>query len=462
MRDGPRSPLVRLVRELEPFIRLTRPMIYAIEGSYAAIWRAGLLHDYEPLIRLPAGVEGGLVYATETILAAKQGQHSAAVVYLMDPRDPSSRYPAATALKRACVNEQTPFHSALAGALRWFRLEWAVRVLDHVEGAPDVINGHLLLSPKDALIVHPAAAAMDSGIALAAHDRHKVALMKFAAHHRDFVTNGFEQRYATEITGRLLNGEPIDETVMRDFGRYDMTEQERKRHLQDARRWQREQRERSGHGDDDWFGLVAHGRQGGLVQLARRIIDGDLTTCVFFQDAATPREHDTEVQILDRATQLHKVDCLMLYDEKSARRWANAKGRIRARGARVSATTLVEAYREVFDVDLVLAFDEIPDGHPRRFVNARSTVSWSTVTRCAATYFLEAVVSAIHRRRDRLQPVRVGLSWGGAVCDVIGALGAPGTNGGALASPRIRRAWVAVGRFTRPADQDKRVAPHAH
>lgn len=432
MRTGPRSPLARLIRELEPYIRLVRPMIYAIDGSYGAIWRAGLLHDYESLVRLPSGVEGGLVYATETILAAKKGRHPASVVYLMDPRDPSSRYPAAHALKRACINEQSPFLSSLPGALRWFRLEWAVRLSDQAERASPALNERLLLSPGEAAVVNPGAAQVESGIALAAHDRHKTTLLRFAAQHREFLTTSFAERFATEISGRLLNGAPIDEAVMRDFGRYDMSDKERERHLVDARAWQKEQRQRSDHDDGDWFRLVTHGRQGGLIQLARRIIDGGLTTCVFFQDSTTPREHEAEVDVLDRATQLPNVDCLTLYDEKSARRWANGHARIRERGARVSDTTLVEAYKRVFGVDLVLAYNGVSYGHPRGAATVRDAGSWTTVTRCAATYVLEAIVAAIQRRHDRLVPVRVGLSWGGAVHDVIAALGAPGERGGAL------------------------------
>src|SRR5205807_1518228 len=96
MRHGPTSGLVKLVREFEPYWRATETMIYSLEGSFKEIWRAGLLHDYEDFAALPAGFYGGLVHATEIVVAAAEAKPGFAshVVYLIDPHDNSSLYPA--------------------------------------------------------------------------------------------------------------------------------------------------------------------------------------------------------------------------------------------------------------------------------------------------------------------------------------------------------------------------------
>lgn len=46
-----------------------------------------------------------------------------AVIYIMDPVDPSSTFPEAVALKRQFVIHGKPFLSTLAGAREWLELE---------------------------------------------------------------------------------------------------------------------------------------------------------------------------------------------------------------------------------------------------------------------------------------------------------------------------------------------------
>lgn len=60
LRVGPDSLLIRFIRELEPYLRhVLKPDIYALEGTYRALLRYGLLHDYPQLYPLPSGRRGG-------------------------------------------------------------------------------------------------------------------------------------------------------------------------------------------------------------------------------------------------------------------------------------------------------------------------------------------------------------------------------------------------------------------
>jgi methylglyoxal synthase len=78
-----------------------------------------------------------------------------AVIYLIDPVDPSSVFPEAVALKRQCVIHRKPFLATLAGAREWLELEATVN------GAPTdpALNASFVLN--------------NEGIALIAHDAMK-------------------------------------------------------------------------------------------------------------------------------------------------------------------------------------------------------------------------------------------------------------------------------------------------
>src|SRR5262245_54787617 len=98
LRDGPDSLLIRLVRQLEPYWRdVLQPEIYALEGTYRALLRYGVLQDYPGLHALPPGRQGGIVALTDRVVARTNPDGGAPaiqrVIYLMDPHDPTSMLP---------------------------------------------------------------------------------------------------------------------------------------------------------------------------------------------------------------------------------------------------------------------------------------------------------------------------------------------------------------------------------
>jgi methylglyoxal synthase len=417
LRRGPGSQLAKLVREFGPYWRATEAMVYAPEGSYKAIWRAGLLHDYKNFRPLPAGFAGGLVHATEIVIAAAEAnpRSTAHVVFLIDPHEDSSLYPATSSLKRECLLTNTAFLTNHEGAARWFRLEWARRV---AEGREPNAKDLLLERPADGFSESSGLSHGTRILALAAHDRHKRALMDFADNFAGLFERHYGRPWATRVSGHLLNGGSIfDEEYAEDI-LYDVKGQRREdlKALieQKTFAWEMEERE-SGPGSVDWAQQLTRGRQGGVIQLARKVLNEECDTILFFQDAETPREHDMEIQVLDRSAEMAGNQCLILYDEQSAARWAeNVCVCLDGEGA-PGATTLVDAYRRVFGVELVLA-------EPGPDEEGGDKATWKRITRTAATQVVGALSAARSRRAEKGEPVRLGLPWGGAILDVLGAV----------------------------------------
>lgn len=436
-REGPTSGLAKLVREFEPYWRESEAMIYSLEGSYKEIWTAGLLHDYEHFVPLPAGFEGGLVNATEVVVAADERGTACHVVYLVDPHDNSSLYPATASIKRECLLTGTPFLSTHRGAARWFGLEWARRAAEE-DGLGT--NGLLLTRPADGFPGEAAGLRGGSAVALAAHDRHKRSMMDFVDAHVDLFERDFPQRWSTRVTGHILNGGSIwdyEKDVLYDVKGEKRTELMNR--IEDKSvEWEAEERD-SGPGSSGWVRQLTRGRQGGVIQLARKILNEECDTVVFFQDAEAASEQDMEIQVLDRAAQLASRGALLLYDKRSATRWAENVATCRDHGGTFDETTLIEAYRDAFGVELVLAHPSPMQGEGRNRRGAEATRAvWRQITRTAAIH-LVGTLSARAKQRGEGEPVRFGLHWGGAVRDILGELGGsgdPNALAGALALHR--------------------------
>jgi methylglyoxal synthase len=439
MRNGPISGLVKLVREFEPYWRATETMIYALEGSYREIWRAGLLHDYRHFGHLMAGSEGGLVEATEVVIAAaaKEPRQRTHVVYLIDPHDSSSLYPASASLKRECLLTHTPFLTSDRGAARWFRLEWTRRAIEDGDGPADDL---LVTPPKSGYPTESPLHERSDVLALAAHDRHKVAMMTFAERHEDLIARCFPNRWATQATGHLLNGGTLSEGEYQDHILSDEGDERRKELRRSidtkASEWTAEERKK-GPGSANWIPQLTFGRQGGVIQLAGKVIRDECDTILFFEDAETAREHDTEIQVLDRAAQLAGSNCLLLHDASSADRWAeNLEISLGGRGTSPS-TTLIEAYRKIFDVELVLVRSATDGKRNRNVRRENESRIWERITAAAALHIVGALRAAAEGRSERDPPVRFGFHWGGAIRDILGEVepgdGGHGTDRRALA-----------------------------
>src|ERR1700730_7990064 len=119
-RTGPDSRLIRFVREFEPALaKHAACEIWTTPRVAHVISSAGLLRNgHLNAVRL--GHDGGLVEIAAMVVAHDLD----VVIYFMDPRDPTSIYPEAMAVKRECVAHEVFFLSTYMSAVEWASLTW--------------------------------------------------------------------------------------------------------------------------------------------------------------------------------------------------------------------------------------------------------------------------------------------------------------------------------------------------
>jgi methylglyoxal synthase len=192
------------------------------------------------------------------------------VIYLIDPVDPSSLYPEALALKRQCVVHGKPFVSTVAGAAEWVAVELAQAGL--------ASDREQRLSAIDAQTV-----------ALIAHDALKDRMVEFAAAHFDLLSR-FKARVGTGTTGGRLN---------------DMAW---------SRGWPR---------DQPWVQRYLSGPLGGDAQIAELVLDRRCQMAIFFEDPHVARQHEADIQLLERAVCSTTRDTTCFNSPAMAERWAS-------------------------------------------------------------------------------------------------------------------------------------------
>lgn len=219
--------------------------------------------------RLPPRREGGLIRLVAGVVDESGDEALDAIVYLLDPEDPTSQFPEALALKRECVIHRKPFLSTLRHAVEWVETERCALGLRPDGG----VTGLRTLEAQT--------------IALVAHDAHKAALVAFAETHFALLDR-FARRIATGTTGGLLN-----ELA--------------------ARR-----------GRPDWVHRYRSGPQGGDAQIARDILAGRCDRVIFFEDPHVAREHEADIQLLERSARMRPGGVPCLNEAHTAERWAAA------------------------------------------------------------------------------------------------------------------------------------------
>lgn len=269
LRRGERSPLARLFARHEDFLRrVAQAALFAVGGTCDALATEGLFDSYAGLYRLPRGVEGGLMSMVAQVVSDDPAEALDAVVYLVDPNDPTSVFPEALALKRQCVVHGRPFLSTFAGADEWLEL---ARLDFGLAPRPEVLAPY---------------APARTTLALIAHDRRKADLERFAAERYEFLS-GFAERVSTGTTGGLLNAMAARRTG--DPGR--------------------------------WTEPMLSGPLGGDAQIARRVLRRG--GCVlFFEDPHVAREHEADIQLLERAARVRGEATRCIHDLASAEAWA--------------------------------------------------------------------------------------------------------------------------------------------
>jgi len=245
----------------------------AVGRTCDAIQSSCLFPDEASLVRYPYGRDGGLMRLVS--LVAGGTEHSEAVdgaIYFIDPVDASSSFPEALALKRQCVTHKKPFISTLAGAKEWIEIE----------------RMHAGLRPSaeaDAYFDFE-----DQTIALIAHDAFKADMVKYAYDHFELLCR-FKRRVATGTTGKRLN------------------------ELAWSKGWPIER---------DWADPYLSGPLGGDAQIAELVLDGRCRRVIFFEDPHVARQHEADIQLLDRAVCTVGDWGVCANSHAMATRWAKA------------------------------------------------------------------------------------------------------------------------------------------
>ena len=303
-RRGPDSRLIRFVREFEHF--LEDQELWGIKSTAYAIKRAGLLLDAE-LKELRAGREGGIVEITQMVVDNKLD----VVIYLMDPRDPTSTYPESGALKRECVTKGKFFLSTYMSAVEWASLVWKP-------------GDDRLLIAGECKAGNPAT----QRIALIAHNELKVRMLKFALlDHRDLL-NKFQGRIATGTTGSYLNGSrPL--SGLEEEWKLKLAKARKERNQTEIDRLSNELaqlNEISRHRRKLKLDVTPKlsGPDGGDVQIAHDVLNDQVDKVIFFEDPYTARPHEPDIQLLERTCRVRGERVVCLSDPTSANEWASA------------------------------------------------------------------------------------------------------------------------------------------
>ncbi|MDY7577174.1 methylglyoxal synthase [Herbaspirillum sp. RTI4] len=270
--DDTNSALVRLFHgggqaAIETWLQ---PELIVVGRTLDAMRNHGLLQDYAAIERFPYGREGGLMRLVSRIVDTDPARSLDAMIYLMDPVDPSSNFPEALALKRQCVVHGKPFLSTLAGAREWLELE-------------AIAAGALPDPTLDASFDFA-----NESIALIAHDAMKTSMLALAEKHFDLLDQ-FAMRYATGTTGGLLN-KLAQKIKGEDAGRH-------------------------------WVKPFLSGPLGGDAQIAELILDRQCRRVLFLEDPHVARQHEADIQLLERAARTVTDYASCSSEAKGVERW---------------------------------------------------------------------------------------------------------------------------------------------
>lgn len=252
--------------------------LHTVGRTYDAVRREGLLSSYPGLIRYPYGREGGLMKLVARVTESENNVNALdGAIYLIDPVDPSSIFPEALALKRQCITHGRPFISTMAGAVEWIEVE---RIRSGL--SPDHRVDQFFELESQCL-------------AMIAHDALKHEMIAFADRHFDLLCR-YKRRVATGTTGQRLN------------------------ELAVARGWP---------ADTPWVDRYLSGPMGGDAQIADLVLDKNCQRVIFFEDPHVARQHEADIQLLERAVRVVTREATCATSPSVAEIWAQAvKSRI--------------------------------------------------------------------------------------------------------------------------------------
>jgi methylglyoxal synthase len=282
-RSIPDGALLRLLAPLERTIREElRAELYVLGQSFDALNEAKVLDAYPRLTRLPARRDGGLIHLVAAVVSGDPSRRLDAVIYLLDPDDPTTVFPEGLALKRQCVIHETLFISTLAHAREWFELA-------RVECG---------FAPNPLLDTQFDFASQT--IALIAHDARKDEMLQFVRSRFAFFDR-FRRRIATGTTGELLNDLASAMSPAPS-------------HL-------------------PWVRRFHSGPLGGDAEIALEILENRCRRAIFLEDPHVARQHEADIRLLERSAWTTTERTMCVSDRASAEAWvASCERRRLARG----------------------------------------------------------------------------------------------------------------------------------
>jgi methylglyoxal synthase len=268
--ESAQSALVQL-------LRLSRHAIAKLDAEWIVVGRTldtiishGLLDVLPSVERFPFGRDGGLMKLVARVVEQDPLRAVDAVIYLIDPVDPSSIFPEALALKRQCVVQRKPFLASFAAAREWLEIE-----AFGIGASADVT-------------LNPTFDLANEGIALIAHDAMKPKMLALAEKHFPLLDQ-FGYRCGTGTTGGLLN--------------------------------QLAQKIKGGQAGREWVQPFLSGPLGGDAQIAELVLDRKLRRIIFLEDPHVARQHEADIQLLERAARTVGDFSLVVSDIDGTDRW---------------------------------------------------------------------------------------------------------------------------------------------
>ncbi|MEG0201328.1 MAG: methylglyoxal synthase [Comamonas sp.] len=267
------AALFSLLRACEAGIRELKLGFHSVGRTYDAITAAGMLQGYKGLVRYPYGREGGLMKLVAEVVGMEGDERTLdGAIYLMDPVDPSSIFPEALAMKRQCVIHGKPFLSTVASTRDWIEME---RI--HAGLARD----------RNADRFHD---YENQTLALIAHDAMKPTMLDFVDRNFELLSR-YRRRVGTGTTGQKLN------------------------ELAWSKGWP---------AGKPWVDRYNSGPLGGDAQIADLVLEKRCHRAIFFEDPHVARQHEADIQLLERAVTTVTHDAVCSTSPQVAQRWCDA------------------------------------------------------------------------------------------------------------------------------------------
>lgn len=384
---------------------LPTPPIDSAKSSPKTLDRVALDANRDPIYALPYGRHGGLRILAQL---ADEGRLDA-LIYLMDPGDPSIAYAEADGLKRTCARVGVPLITSVGAARELLRL-------DHYSASDSRYPG-----PKPVRLSDP------SGIALICDRRSKVDLASFFGRHPDTLAS-FEQVYASESTIALV-WELCDASNEWQVSESDDEDVVIVR--------------RSGSSDIRLTPLPSTSRTG--LNVAELIADQSISHTLIWESDEPSDNHRSLCDVVERAGQVPKRSYHhILFRGKSAIECWAARFEIYRRELpkdvegpqrqlaqplqhegeiRATFGLLEEEISRRFAARLILT-DNTPPRPMHQFAGLHeqkeeASAQWIEACAAAADYMTTVIQWLQRVRHDAGERVRIGVGWGRAMVEIV-------------------------------------------